>query len=158
MAQNNEELHALFKSIDTDNSGSLSLPEVILQLKSITDDISEENIETIFDGIDASGDKVVDFEEFKSVLTAVSEKGWNKLTNVGDIKEVEVKALFNLIDKDRSGELSLDEARQACKLIQARFKITKVDDWMDKVDTNKDGSLSYEEFKHSLDGKMAIIN
>ena len=38
----------------------------------------------------------------------MSEKGWNKLTNVGDIKEVEVKALFNLIDKDRSGELSLE--------------------------------------------------
>ena len=38
----------------------------------------------------------------------MSEKGWNKLNNVGDIKEVEVKALFNLIDKDRSGELSLE--------------------------------------------------
>ena len=104
----------------------------------------------------------------------MSEKGWNKLNNIGDIKEVEVKALFNLIDKDRSGELSLDvsiigwvmitswyvlyEARRACKLIQARFEITEVDDWMEKVDSNKDGSLSYEEFKHSLDGKMAIIN
>jgi Ca2+-binding EF-hand superfamily protein len=102
----------------------------------------------------------------------VSEKGWNKLDNTKDIKEVEVKALFNLIDKDRSGELSLDvrifsllwkslyiflqEARKACKLIRARFEITEVDDWMDKVDSNKDGSLSYEEFKKSLSRKMAI--
>ena len=38
----------------------------------------------------------------------MSEKGWNKLNNVGDIKEGEVKALFNLIDKDKSGALSLD--------------------------------------------------
>ena len=44
----------------------------------------------------------------QTVLTAVSKKGWNKLDNVKDIKEVEIKALFNLIDKDRSGELSLD--------------------------------------------------
>ena len=37
----------------------------------------------------------------------MSEKGWNKLSNVGDIKG-EVKALFNLIDKDNSSvELSL---------------------------------------------------
>jgi Ca2+-binding EF-hand superfamily protein len=57
----------LFKTIDSDGSGSLSLPEVILHLKSITDDISEENIERIFEGIDASGDKVVDFEEFKVI-------------------------------------------------------------------------------------------
>ena len=59
----------LFKSIDSDGSGSLSLPELILHLKSITDDISEENIERIFEGIDASGDKVVDFEEFKVIKT-----------------------------------------------------------------------------------------
>ena len=38
----------------------------------------------------------------------MSEKGWNKLSNVGNIKEGEVKALFNLIDKDKSGALSLD--------------------------------------------------
>jgi hypothetical protein len=38
----------------------------------------------------------------------VSEKGWNQLSNVGNIKEGEVKALFNLIDKDKSGALSLD--------------------------------------------------
>ena len=37
----------------------------MLHLKSITDDISEENIEKIFEGIDTSGDKVVDLEEFK---------------------------------------------------------------------------------------------
>jgi Ca2+-binding EF-hand superfamily protein len=59
----------LFKTIDSDGSGSLSLTELILHLKSITDDISEENIERIFEGIDASGDKVVDFEEFKVIKT-----------------------------------------------------------------------------------------
>ena len=55
----------VFDVIDTDKSGSLSLEEVLLYLKSITDDISEENIEKIFEGIDTSGDKVVDFDEFK---------------------------------------------------------------------------------------------
>ena len=55
----------VFDIIDTDKSGSLSMEEVLLYLKSITDDISEENIEKIFEGIDTSGDKVVDFEEFK---------------------------------------------------------------------------------------------
>ena len=60
-----QELQALFKSIDCDGSGQLSLPEVVLFLKSITDDISEENIEKIFEGLDASGDRQVDFDEFK---------------------------------------------------------------------------------------------
>ena len=32
----------------------------------------------------------------------------------------------------------------------------QVDDWMASVDTNKDGCLSYKEFKKSLEGKMSI--
>ena len=61
----NQELYDLFKSIDHDGSGSLTLPEVILFLKSLTDDLSEENIEKIFNGLDETGDKTIDFEEFK---------------------------------------------------------------------------------------------
>ena len=60
-----QEMEQVFLKIDTDNSGNLSLEEVVLFLKSITDDISEDNIEKIFEGIDTSGDKVVDLEEFK---------------------------------------------------------------------------------------------
>ena len=55
----------MFASIDTDDSGSLSLNEVITYLKSITDDISEENVKIIFDGLDTSGNKKVDKEEFR---------------------------------------------------------------------------------------------
>ncbi len=61
----------VFQKIDIDNSGSLSLEEVMLHLKSITDDISEENIEKIFEGIDTSGDKVVDLEEFKVKICTI---------------------------------------------------------------------------------------
>ena len=34
-------------------------------MKSITDDLSESNIEKIFNGIDSSGDKKIDLIEFK---------------------------------------------------------------------------------------------
>ena len=63
-----QELYDLFKSIDQDGSGSLSLPEVILFLKSLTDDLSEENISKIFEGLDETGDKLIDFEEFQVSL------------------------------------------------------------------------------------------
>ena len=63
----------VFDMIDTDGSGNLSLEEVLLYLKSITDDISEENLEKIFEGIDTSGDKVVDFDEFKVLAQYITK-------------------------------------------------------------------------------------
>ena len=41
-------------------------------------------------------------------MRLLTDKGWNKLSNKEEVKEVEVRALFNMIDKDQSGELSLE--------------------------------------------------
>ena len=55
----------LFHAIDCDGSESLTSAEVVLFLKSITEDISEENVQKIFTGIDTSGDGEIDFDAFK---------------------------------------------------------------------------------------------
>ena len=60
-----QDLKQIFDAIDKDKSNTLTLGEVILFLTSITDDLSEENIEKIFNDIDDSGDKIIDFIEFK---------------------------------------------------------------------------------------------
>lgn len=59
-------------------------------------------------------------------MALLTEKGWTRLSSQEEVKEVDVRALFNMIDRDGSGELSLEEARKACKLIQARFDISEV--------------------------------
>ena len=43
-------------------------------------------------------------------------------------------------------------------LIQARFHIAEVDEWMNKVDLDNNGRLTYEEFKKSLGNQVNIIN
>ena len=53
-------------------------------------------------------DKVIYVFLLHGVMSLLTEKGWNKLSNPDEVKEVEVKALFNMIDKDQSGELSLE--------------------------------------------------
>ena len=57
----------LFNRIDTDGSNNLDLQESILFFKSITDDISDENIEKIFSSLDADGKKSINFNEFTVV-------------------------------------------------------------------------------------------
>ena len=48
---------------------------MVLFLKSITDDLSESNIENIFNGIDTSGDMKIDLKEFK-VEKCNRRSGW----------------------------------------------------------------------------------
>ena len=57
-------MRQLFNRIDRDSSGNLNLKEVLLFLKSITDDLSEDNIEKIFKKLDSNADKNIDFDEF----------------------------------------------------------------------------------------------
>ena len=57
----------LFNRIDTDGSNNLDLQESILFFKSITDDLSNENIEKIFKSVDADGNKSINFNEFTVV-------------------------------------------------------------------------------------------
>ena len=59
-----QDMKELFNRIDRNHSGNLDLQETILFFKSITDDISDENIESIFNTLDTDGNKVIDFEEF----------------------------------------------------------------------------------------------
>ena len=55
----------MYNLIDTDGSNNVSLKEVVLFFKSITDDLSDDNIEKVFNRLDSIGDKNIDFDEFK---------------------------------------------------------------------------------------------
>lgn len=57
-------MRELFSRIDKDGSGSLELKEVILFMKALTDNLSEENITTIFSNLDADNSESIEFEEF----------------------------------------------------------------------------------------------
>ena len=54
----------LFSRMDKDNSGSLERPEVILFMKALSDDLSDEHISMIFDNLDSDGSNTIDIEEF----------------------------------------------------------------------------------------------
>lgn len=56
-----------FNQIDIDRSGNLTLDEIIVFFKAITDDISLDNIKNIFQEIDVDNSSNLDFDEFKVI-------------------------------------------------------------------------------------------
>ncbi|XP_050792530.1 serine/threonine-protein phosphatase with EF-hands 1 isoform X1 [Gopherus flavomarginatus] len=62
----------------------------------------------------------------------------------------DLEIIFNIIDKDHSGLISIEEFRQTWKLFNSHLKIDIDDESIDKlarsIDFNKDGNIDFNEF------------
>ncbi|XP_056414739.1 serine/threonine-protein phosphatase with EF-hands 1 [Hyla sarda] len=77
--------------------------------------------------------------------------------------KADLEIIFNIIDKDHSGLISIDEFRQTWKLFSSHLHISiddaTIDDLAHSIDSNKDGSIDFNEFLeafrvvHKFDGK-----
>merc|ERR1739838_829664 len=102
--------------------------------------------------MDSNRKDTVSLHEFKELMGELEEAGWRKQKpkKGKEITEMDVKAIFRLVDVDKSGNISRTEARMAGKLLLKRFGITDVPKWMKETDTDMDGRLSYKEFKQAI--------
>ncbi|XP_044143593.1 serine/threonine-protein phosphatase with EF-hands 1 [Bufo gargarizans] len=64
--------------------------------------------------------------------------------------KTDLEIIFNIIDKDHSGLLSIEEFRQTWKLFTSHLQInideSTIDDLAHSIDSNKDGSIDFNEF------------
>uniref|UniRef100_A0A8D2J7K6 Serine/threonine-protein phosphatase n=1 Tax=Varanus komodoensis TaxID=61221 RepID=A0A8D2J7K6_VARKO len=64
--------------------------------------------------------------------------------------KTDLEIIFNLIDRDHSGLISIDEFRQTWKLFNLHLRIDTDDESIDNlarnIDFNKDGSIDFNEF------------
>jgi len=58
-----------FNAIDADGSGSIAMSEIQALLQKTNQHLSETEIGELLHGIDANGDRELDFEEFKELMT-----------------------------------------------------------------------------------------
>jgi len=148
-----EEYKQLFEKIDQEDDGEVYLREVVLFLRAVNEDIdSNLKVKVLLDQYDTNGENILTFPMFCDIMGELEEVGWKKAAQKkkGDITELDIKAIFNLVDVDKSGAVSRREAHMACKLLNKRFGIDNVSDWMKEVDDNSDGKLSYKEFSHAV--------
>ena len=127
-------MRELYSRIDKDNSGCLNLKEVLLFMKALTDDLSEENITMIFENLDMDSSDSIEFEEFMKMFDQISCAGWKPVDNTkrDAVDETEVQNLFYLIDVEKKGSITIEDARLAKELIRERFCIDEVGGLLNK--------------------------
>lgn len=129
-------LYKVFKSLDKDGDGQLDRAELKeAYLKNIKLTSTEDEVNSIFANIDVNNTGQIDFTEFL-MATIDYKKG---------IREKELRQIFDLIDKDKSGCLDRGEIAEFFNLTGAD-KADNLQQLIDEADTNKDGLISKEEF------------
>ncbi|KAL6752945.1 kinase-like domain-containing protein [Haematococcus lacustris] len=126
-------LKELFKSIDTDKSGTITVEEMRTALQQWGHKISEVDLQQLMSVADVDGDGLIDYNEF-----VASTMHMSKLE-----KEEVLQQAFQQLDVDKSGSISIEELSTALKQFGVYDDAAKL---LATADKNADGMIDYTEF------------
>nr|ACA63885.1 calcium-dependent protein kinase [Hordeum vulgare] len=128
-------LKEMFRSLDTDNSGTITLEELRSGLPKLGTKISESEITQLMEAADVDGNGTIDYSEFVSATMHM-----NRLE-----KEDHILKAFEYFDKDHSGYIPVDELEEVLKKYDMGDD-KPIKDIIAEVDTDHDGRINYQEF------------
>ncbi|XP_047983025.1 calcium-dependent protein kinase 20-like [Salvia hispanica] len=140
-------LKEMFKMIDVDNSGHITLEELKKGLSRVGANLKDSEIENLMQAADFDNSGTIDYREFVAAMLHL-----NKVQ-----KEDHIHAAFSYFDKDGSGYITRDELQQVCE--QFGIEDVHLDDIIREADKDNDGRIDYSEFvsmmqDSSLGGKV----
>ncbi|KDP36070.1 hypothetical protein JCGZ_08714 [Jatropha curcas] len=127
-------LREMFKMIDADNSGQITLEELKIGLEKVGASLKDNEILGLMQAADIDNSGAIDYGEFIAAMLHL-----NKIE-----KEDHLYAAFSYFDKDGSGYITQDELQQACD--QFGLGHIRLEDIIREVDQDNDGRIDYSEF------------
>ncbi|XP_047318990.1 calcium-dependent protein kinase 2-like [Impatiens glandulifera] len=128
-------LKQMFKGIDVDNSGTITLEELKQGLAKQGTKLSEYEVKQLMEAADADGNGTIDYDEF---ITATMHM--NRMD-----REEHLYTAFQYFDKDNSGYITMEELGQALR----EFGMDDgrdIKEIVSEVDADNDGRINYDEF------------
>lgn len=139
-------LRRTFRALDTDHSGTITVDELRIAVKALSESSPEQKSDLDHSGLDsaavemlaqldADGDGKLSWEE---IVLSFSHR---KLV----AKEERLYALFSQIDTDRSGRITADEMFRTLSSVGLVTSIEQVQQMMSDMDANGDGAIDLDE-------------
>eukprot|EP00931_Biecheleriopsis_adriatica_P052251 TRINITY_DN30378_c0_g1_i2.p1 TRINITY_DN30378_c0_g1~~TRINITY_DN30378_c0_g1_i2.p1 ORF type:complete len:1630 (+),score=356.30 TRINITY_DN30378_c0_g1_i2:150-5039(+) len=147
------DVEMLFKTLDSDGEGNLSLDELcdgFVKMVSILkkNDRVVSYLRKVFSEADDDGSGLLDKAEFLKIFESPSTK--KKFESLG-VEAADVEDLFSIIDEDESGEVTIEEVITAFIKLRDPKKagergLALLRKMFEKADLNFDGELTKEEY------------
>ena len=140
------EIYKVFSAIDLDCDGKITQNELFVSLKNFynnnninkSDKIIQDEIKIIFRNIDNDGNNSIEYEEFVRAVI-----GKDKL-----LSDVFMRHTFDFFDKDKSGEITIEEMKEIFNNEIDEKIIIKI---VQEIDIDGNQEINFEEFKIMMD-------
>uniref|UniRef100_A0A0D9WVR6 non-specific serine/threonine protein kinase n=1 Tax=Leersia perrieri TaxID=77586 RepID=A0A0D9WVR6_9ORYZ len=127
-------LREMFKMLDTDNSGQITLEELKTGLQRVGANLKDSEITALMEAADIDNSGSIDYKEFIAATMHL-----NKVE-----REDNLFAAFSYFDKDNSGYITQDELQKACE--EFGIQDAHLEDIIKDIDQDNDGRIDYNEF------------
>ena len=139
-----EEIKEAFDIFDADQSGTISVAELLNAMKSLGFDTKNPAIFKMIADFDEDGNGVITFDEFLDMMTArISDR------NTRD----DLRRVFNLFDDDRKGSISVDDLRRVARELGEEISEEELKEIVQRADLDADKQLSFEDFYNVMTKK-----
>jgi len=126
-----------FKQLDKRDEDKIRVGDIQTCMKKLGHNVTGDWLESMEDEIDSEGTGYVSFEEFRDLLLKKMQ---------ADEDERELKEIFRVLDKEKKGEVNVNELRWILKNLGDDLTEDDIDDMILDVDTDGSGWVDYEEF------------
>lgn len=135
-----EGLKAMFNMMDTNKSGVLTFEEFKAGLRKLGSHLAEQEIRQLMDTADVDKKGTLDYGKFAALTLQLQKLNSDEC----------LQKAFSYFDRDGNGFIDMDELKRALRDDLGPNDQNLILDIMNEVDTDKDGQISYEEFRKMM--------
>ena len=133
------ELREAFNIFDDDSDGSISKDKLLLLLATLRQEPTEKEYNKLIESIGIGKSSKINFNQFLIIMA-------KKTQNIQINEEKYLRKLFNSMDRNNNGRISIHELRYIVTHSNENISEQEIEFLIKQADSDGDGLISYDEF------------
>jgi calmodulin len=132
---NRKDFRSAFKAYDKENKGEIPSSLLGTVMKNLGHNLKPEQLQEAIEAVDADGSGWIDFDEFLALMEIKTKEAED---------EQELREAFRVFDKNNQGVIDTGDLKVIFKALDPDMPDEEVDDIIDEVDEDKNGTVDFE--------------